>query len=97
MSPFRRPTRFELSSAKARREHSEWLTQALYGLHPEAPSIPRRKYDPARGHYGFSKLTRTPAGRAWADAWWRRALGSIRLGTKPSGGRFGGGFGGRLG
>ena len=83
--PFRRPSRRELAGVRARREHSEWLTSALYGYHVGLPRIPARKLDPENGFHGYSHLPRTPAGRAWADAWWRRALKAVHLGD--AGGR----------
>lgn len=82
--PFRRPSRRELACVRARREHSEWLTSALHGYHVGLPRIPARKFDPSSGFHAYSELTRTPAGRAWAEAWWRRAFKAVTLG-EPGG------------
>lgn len=76
---FRRPSRRELAGVRARREHSEWLTSALHGYHVGLPRIPTAKIDPEQGQFGFSRITRTPQGRSWADAWWRRAFKAITL------------------
>ncbi len=80
----RRPSRAELAGVRARREHSEWLTAAMYGYHVGLPRIPARKFHPEGGFHGYSQLTRTPQGRAMADAWWRRAFKAISLG-EPGG------------
>ncbi|MEM1424165.1 MAG: hypothetical protein AAGH64_09200 [Planctomycetota bacterium] len=82
--PFRRPSRAELAGVRARREHSEWLTSAMHGYHVGLPSIPTAKYDPANGHHGYSKFVKTPRGRQWCDAWWKRAFSAISLG-EPGG------------
>ena len=82
---FRRPSRTELAGVRARREHSEWLTSALHGYHVGLPRIPAKRFDPEGGFHGYSHLTRTPEGRAWADAWWRRAFKAVTLGD--AGGR----------
>ena len=82
--PFRRPSRAELAGVRARREHSEWLTYALYGYHVGLPSIPTQRYDPGRGDHGYAQMVKTPAGRAWCDAWWKRAFKAISLG-EPGG------------
>lgn len=57
-----------------RRRHSMWLTRALRRS-SEYPRIPTRPV----GDGGFSAVTRTSAGRAWADQWWMDTLQSDDL------------------
>lgn len=58
--------------AKARREHSEWLTWALRSG-KNFPRIPLR----ASSSGGWDWLTATPHGRGLAGRWWKAALRRI--------------------
>lgn len=57
---------------KARALHGAWLTRALAGG-AKFPVIPTRRVSDG----GFGTLMSTAAGRAWAQSWWDRALGSL--------------------
>lgn len=69
------PSRGGLISAgeRARRLHGAWLTRALADPRRRFPRIPTR---PVRDG-GFSAVTATPAGRAWATAWWAGAFDEL--------------------
>jgi len=60
----------ETAGERARRLHARWLTRAFTDPNFRQPRIPVRPV--ALG--GFSRLTATARGRAWADAWWESAL-----------------------
>ncbi|QOI99660.1 MAG: hypothetical protein HRU70_03880 [Phycisphaeraceae bacterium] len=66
--------------AKARREHSEWLTWALSSGN-RFPRIPLRAVD--RG--GFDRLMATPHGKSLAVRWWGAALRRVVGPGDPSG------------
>ncbi len=55
--------------ARARREHSEWLTWALKSG-KRFPRIPIRAVQAG----GWDWLTATPHGRGLTDRWWKAAL-----------------------
>ncbi len=59
----------ETPSERVRREHTEFLTYALWSNHP-FPRIPLRRVDAG----GFDALRLKPRGREVAERWWRRAL-----------------------
>ena len=63
---FLRHVRLIGAGERARRQHSAWLTHAMADPRRAFPRIPTR---PVR-EGGFSAVTATSAGRAWADAWW---------------------------
>lgn len=67
-----RRNRLETLAERARREHSHWLTCAMADPGRYWRRIPIRRVD--RG--GFSALTGDPAGRAWTERWWRKAIDS---------------------
>jgi hypothetical protein len=61
------------ASARARAEHSAWLTRALtQGL--RYPRIPIRPMDPQTGEGGFGPMMKRPTGPARAERWWKSAL-----------------------
>jgi hypothetical protein len=59
------------AGARARREHSTWLTQALCTrVGVRAPRIPTRKVDDG----GFDRLMSDPRGQRVARQWWTSAF-----------------------
>lgn len=59
--------------ARARREHSQYLTRAMLGFtRTPLPRIPTRRVDKG----GFDKVMRDERGRRAADQWWRKAFES---------------------
>lgn len=61
------------ASARARAEHSAWLTRALtQGL--RYPRIPIRPMDSEAGEGGFATMMARRSGPARAERWWDLAL-----------------------
>ena len=59
------------AGARARGEHSRWLTQALCTrIGVPAPRIPTRKVEDG----GFDRLMSDPRGRRVAQQWWTSAF-----------------------
>lgn len=65
-----RRNRLETLAERARREHSHWLTCAMADPGRYWRRIPIRRVDKG----GFAALTADPAGRAWTERWWRKAI-----------------------
>lgn len=64
------------ASARARAEHSAWLTRALsQGL--RYPRIPIRPMDPETGEGGFGPMLARRDGPARAARWWNLALDRV--------------------
>lgn len=62
--------RAESAGERARRIHQSWLTLAMRGEIGPFPRIPVRKVSEG----GWDRIMRTPAGRRWADRWWRKTF-----------------------
>lgn len=64
------------ASARARAEHSAWLTRALsQGL--RYPRIPIRSMDPDTGGGGFGPMMARNTGPSRAERWWKLALDRV--------------------
>ncbi len=64
------------AGARARAEHSAWLTRALsQGL--RYPRIPIRPMDPDTGEGGFGPMMARREGPAHAERWWTLALDRV--------------------
>lgn len=70
---FTTAARLITAGERARRTHSQWLTSAVRDRSGCLPRIPTRRVDEG----GFDALVASPAGRRWADGWWRDAFDRV--------------------